>query len=334
MAAWNLGRPGIVSLCLLCMTAETLAADTRGSSTQRPEAQGTGHAREAGEDGLQTENMFGFTLGSDTDEAGAKALALENAARFGKRIGSYRALGQKLEFGYGVTDDLNVALAFLGDYHRVRGVPELDDVRGRYGFAGIGGEVRWRLLRRETAPVGLTVHIEPSISRFDETSGQTGRKLGSENRLIIDRELVPGTLFSAVNLIYDLERFREYRSGEVERGSNAGAAAALSFQIAPKVLVGGEVRYLRAYDGLALNRYTGDALLIGPTFFARLPHNTWVSASWNVQVTGRERIDRAGLVAAVSAGDFETAAGIARPRRLNLGQFQRHALRLKLGIEF
>jgi hypothetical protein len=64
-------------------------------------------------------------------------------------------------------------------------------VRSRYAFNGFGAEFRYRFLNRETSPFGLTLHLEPSIARIDEVSGLAGRKLGSENKLILDRELIP-----------------------------------------------------------------------------------------------------------------------------------------------
>jgi hypothetical protein len=85
--------------------------EVRSPQTSSGHVHGSGHASRSGEAGreaphdIETENMFGFTLGSDTDEAGVKVLALENVLRTGKRGGRYEALGQKLEFGFGVTDD-------------------------------------------------------------------------------------------------------------------------------------------------------------------------------------------------------------------------------------
>ena len=318
---------------LLCATVAgaAVAAETFAHA---PAAQ-RGPAPGGGEDhGIATENLFGFTRGSDQGEAGEMGMAFETLGRFGKRLGTYRALGQKLEAGVAVTNDLGVAVSVLGACHRVRNIPGFDDVPGRCGFNGLGGELRLRFLDRSHGPFGMTLQIEPSVARFDEGSGQVGFKIGSENKLIFDRELVPEKLFGAVNLLYDLERFRERRSGEVERGSQAGVSAALAYQVAPRLFVGAEVRYLRAYEGLALERYKGDAVYVGPTLFARITPKLSLSAAWNVQVSGRERLDRAGLAEALEAEDFLAAAAIARPRKLNLSDFERHRVGAKLSLEF
>lgn len=309
-----------------------------------------GQGREAGEApgyGVETEDLFGFTAGSDTGDAGSRGLAFETVAAFGKRAGSYRALGQKIEFGFGATDDLGLSFSLLGDYHHVRSVPGLDDIGGRYAFNGFGAEARWRLLDRKTSPFGLTLQVEPSVSRIDEGSGQAGRKLGSENKLILDRELVPGTLFGAVNLLYDVGRMKERSEGFVaEREANAGVGLALAYRVADDLFLGAEARYLRAYEGFALEKFQGQALYVGPTLFARILSKGWISAAWNVQVAGREAVDRAeragaiaayneGVATALAAGDpLPSFPDLGRRGRLDLANFERHQIKLKAGFEF
>jgi hypothetical protein len=123
-------------------------------------------------------------------------------------------------------------------------------------------------------------------------SGQAGRKLGSENKIIIDGELVPDTLFGAVNLIYDLERMKERRNDFVaERAATTGIGGAIAYKVAADVFLGAEARYLRAYEGFALNRWKGHAVYLGPTLHARIMEKGWVSLAWNAQLRagGREQ---------------------------------------------
>ena len=301
---------------------------------------------------VETENIFGFTAGSDTGDANGKGLSAEATPRIGKRIGAYRALDTKTEFGFGVTDDFNMSFSALGDCHRIRNVPEFDDVGGRCAFNGFGTQVRWRFLDRSKGPFGLTLQLEPSFARIDGGSGLAGRGVGAENKLIFDRELVPGVLFGAVNLLYDVARFRERNALASERGGRPGVSAALAVQVAPKVLLGAEARYQRTYEGLSLSRYSGDAFFVGPTLFAQ-SGNVWLSAAWNVQVAGREAVNRperaAAIVEAANATADALAAALAagdpppapvapdlpvRHRRLNLKDFERHQLKLKVGFDF
>ena len=41
-------------------------------------------------------------------------------------------------------------------------------------------------------------------------------------------------------------------------------------QIRPGFLIGGEVRYLRKYDGIGLEEFAGQALFAGPTAYLQL----------------------------------------------------------------
>ena len=74
-----------------------------------------------------------------------------------------------------------------------------------------------------------------------------------------------------------------------------------------------EVRNLRHYDGLALNSFAGQALYIGPTFYAAFGERYFVSAAWSIQVWG-----------AVPGG-----SGM-----LDLINFERHQAKLRLGVSF
>jgi hypothetical protein len=295
------------------------AGHEHGVSSRRhtPIRDGSGHSHglNHGHDhqhGFESENLFGFTLGSDTERVGVTGIALETVGRFGKRDGSYSGVGKKLELSHGVTGDLSVALGLLTDYHRVTGVTGFDDVRV-FDFNGVGGELRWRLARRGPNPVGVTLHLEPSVARYDELTGQRAIKYGAENKLIFDTELVKDRIFAAFNLLYEVERVRERGSLEWENSSKIGIAAAATVQVAPQAFLGAEVRYLRAYEGLMPQIFAGDATFAGPTFFWHFAKNAWIAAAWNVQVAGHEAGNEA---------------------RLDLTNFERHHARLKIGVEF
>lgn len=82
----------------------------------------------------------------------------------------------------------------------------------------------------------------------------------------------------------------------------------------PNVFVGAELRYLRSYSGLGLDRFEGQALFLGPTFHAKLSDNLSISAAFSTQIAGRS----------------DEASG----RQLDLDNFSRHQAKLKLSYEF
>lgn len=313
------------------------AAHDHSRNRAHPHQASTGpyhHGPEGHAHGARTEHIFGFTEGSDVHAAGETELKSNTIARFVKRAGRYLAAESKAEIHTGVTDDLNVAIGFLGDYHRVRSVPGFETVPARAAFGGGSVEMRWRLLRREEAGFGVTLLVEPSVSRFDELSGLRASRIGAETALLIDTELVRDTLYGAVNLLYDLERTRERGASATERGSTAGLGAALSYKLAPGLFVGGEARYLRAYEGLGLDRFQGEALFVGPTLFASLSQRVSLTAAYNVQVAGREALGRRGAGEATEGEEPALPGGPARRSSLDLTDFERHQVRLKLVYDF
>lgn len=261
--------------------------------------------------GIESENLFGFTLGSDIDGPGSRSVAVEVAGRLGARSGRYAAFGTKLEFAYGATGQLAVAGSVLGGWRTSANVPGQADLNA-LAFDGVGGELRWRFLERGVAPVGVTLHIEPSLRVTDERTGERGLGFAFENRLIVDGALVPDKLFAAANLIYDIEAFRPKGAGQ-ERASTSGLSGALSWQVRPGLFLGVDLRYLRAHEGLALERFRGWAVFAGPTLFWHVGESTWISASYAFQVAGREQ-------------------GVSNT--YDLGNFPRQMLKFKLGMEF
>jgi hypothetical protein len=298
------------------------------------------------EEGPETEDMFGFTQGTDVLEKGRFELSTEAEGAFGKRSGRYRFGAVSTTFGFAPVDRLSVELGAAANLFSIRNVPDLDDRSGG-GFGGLSAELKYQIVKRGPAsPFGLTLIAEPELGFRDEEGGRI-RGAGVETRLALDTALVPNTLFAAVNLIYEAERARPRgvlllnREGEeveepfalpcavrgveedeciasagrapVERESQVGVSGALAFQAVPKLFLGAELRYLRAYGGLALNRFEGEALFVGPTLYAKLGESFSLSAAWSAQVAGR-------------------AAGT--PGRLDLDNFTRHEAKVKLSYEF
>jgi hypothetical protein len=298
---------------------------------------GKGGGGHHGEGGIDTEHVFGFTEGSDVGEKGEKELESETTGRLGKRFGTYRAIDSALQLKVSLTDDLRIAPGVAFSYHRSFGVPDIRD-RSAANVDGLFLETRYRLLDREKAPFGLTFSATPSFSRIDELTGERVSTYASEFRLLADRELIPGKLLAAVNFGYGLASTRNLASGARETGSGAEVSGALAYQVQPGMFLGGEVRYARAYEGLGLDRFTGDAVFLGPTFFTKLTDKAFFSIAWNFQVAGREAVDqgavRSGVTERIAAGEDPNEALPLRHRRLNLRDFERHQFRIRLGYAF
>ncbi|ACL55175.1 conserved hypothetical protein [Methylobacterium nodulans ORS 2060] len=271
-------------------------------------------AHEAGqaEAEIDSEHLFGFTEGSDIGVPGERELEQETTARIGRlRAGVVRAIDPTLALKLPLSSDFRIAPGLSFSHFDLAATPGLP-VRGESGFNGGFVETRLRLLDRRTAPIGLTLSVVPSIGTIDGGSGLAARAYGVEAALLADREIIPGLLVGALNLNLGLAR-AEFGGGETVRSSGLEVSGALAYRVRPWLFLGGELRYARAYEGLGLDRFAGAALYLGPTLYAALSEGAWMSFTWGVQVAGGAAAD---------------------PRPLDLTNFDRHQLRLRVGLTF
>jgi hypothetical protein len=232
----------------------------------------------AGAKDLETTHLFGFTLGSDVNDVGEREAESETFGRFGKGMGSYGAVSQALGVKFIPFRDFSIEPVASVVYHDFSGVPGLDD-RRQVAFDGLTLEMRYRLLNREHAPFGLTFGFDPQWSRVDDISAEPVKRYGAAFWLIADQEIVNDRIFAAFNLTYEPDASRSRITGEWEHESGLAVSTAVTAQVWSGVLLGAEARYLRAYDGFALDRLNGQALFVGPTFYARFSERLWMGAA-------------------------------------------------------
>jgi hypothetical protein len=273
----------------------------------RKTAAGSDHA-----EGVDTEHIFGFSMGSDIGRRGEIELEMENVGVFGKRDGGYATLATLNQVKYTLTDRLRIAPGFALGAQRIDGVAGFDD-RHHMSFNGATMELRYKVIDRATAPFGLTLHAQPGYSRVDEGSGKRVEGYGAEFAALFDRELVKDRWFAAFNVWYATGVTREHATGLNTHDSEFALHGALSYQLAPGLVIGVGTRYLRAFDGGGLDRLAGEALFVGPTFSTSLTSSLGLSGTWQVQVAGR------------AFGDG---------RRLDLQNFERHQAMLRINAHF
>ncbi len=261
---------------------------------------------------VDTQFLFGFTQGADTGEVGEKEIEWQTNARFGKADGRYSATTSELRFEHAPWQDFRFEAGVFVDYHSISAVSGFDD-RDSLQFGGFAGQARWRVLDRRTAPLGLTLGVEPHWARIDDLTGEAVSNWGSEFSLVLEKELVPSRLFAAVNVIYDPEWTRFNIDGSWQKQSTLVFSAAMTDQIWDGVFIGAEVHHMLNYDGTGLDSYSGQALFVGPTAYFYLGDNFAISAAWSFQVTG---------------------GAIDLPGGLNLRDFERYQARLRLEYDF
>jgi hypothetical protein len=261
---------------------------------------------------IETKYIFGFTTGSGIGLEGEKEFTVDSIGRFGKRDGNYAATETKYEFEFTPSQFIQIEFGALGSTHNIGGVTGLDD-RNQVALGGGFAEFRYLALERTSNnPLAVTLAVEPTVRRIDETSGERVRNFEFETTVNADLELMRNRLYAGFNLLYEPEA-TQMLTGETQREATFGGSAALSLRLASNVVLGGEVWYLRHYDAANLTSFTGDAVMLGPTLYLRFTPKMFMTAAWNAQVWGRE---------------------IGNPVSLNLAEFQRHRAKLKFAWEF
>ncbi|MBB3019463.1 hypothetical protein FHR70_002528 [Microvirga lupini] len=283
---------------------------------------------------IDTEDLFGFTEGSDVGDPGELEASIDSTGRFGHRGGRYRVFSRTLEVEYTPAERLSFAFDATFDRYWIRNVPDLEN-RNTGGLSQLSTQMRYQFIKRDPSPVGLTLSLEPQLGFFDQDTGERARRTALEAVLSLDTALVPERLFAAVNLTYEAERVRP-RSfigldrdleevdpfdptavavvpSPAERESTIGISGAVAYQAVPNLFVGAEAHYLRRYDGLDFKTFEGHALFIGPTLYVKVSDQVSLSAAWDVQVAGKAS---------------------SEPGHLDLENFEHHQAKLKLIAQF
>jgi Putative MetA-pathway of phenol degradation len=109
-----------------------------------------------------------------------------------------------------------------------------------------------------------------------------------ELKLNADLELIKNQLYFGANLLFEPEGTHDPdRVGAGwEMESKFGVSGALAYRVTSGLLIGAEAWYLRHYEGMWLNAFNGDAVFVGPTLYYQISRKMFVTAAWNVQVTG------------------------------------------------
>jgi hypothetical protein len=261
---------------------------------------------------IETEHLFGFTIGSDVGEVGERELEGSVTGRFARRTGTFDAATGTASVEFVPIKNLRTEFTGAVVGYDVAGVNGLADQRYA-AFGGLSADIRYRLLDRATAPFGFAIGAEPHWGRADEATGEPVNQYGVDFVAAADWEIIPDRIVAAFNLLYQPEAMRSQATGTWSQESMAGVAVGVMAQIRSGIFVGGEARYLRKYDGLGLDTFTGQGFFIGPTVYFKISERAWIAAAWSAQVAGN---------ATASIGS------------LDLINFERRQARVLFGVNF
>jgi hypothetical protein len=237
-------------------------------------------------EGIDTEHIYGFMIGSDVGDPGEREFQATSTGRFSKQAGNYSALDQQLELEYVPFKNFRIEVGTTLAAYDISSVPGLMSVT-QSGWQGAALDLRYRFLDRETAPFGMTLALESHGNRFDDLSGLAAKNYGTELTLALDKDLVPNLAVATLNLGYQPEWMHLSGVLTEEQESTLTVALGAMTQMRPGLLLGGEVRYFRKYDGIGMDTFAGEALFIGPTAYFQLSERARLTASWSFQTWGR-----------------------------------------------
>ena len=251
-------------------------------------------------EGIDTEHIYGFMIGSDVGDPGEREFQATATGRFSKQAGTYQAFGQQLELEFVPIENFRIEIGTTLSAYDIASVPGLVD-RSLGGWQGAALDLRYRFLDRETALFGLTLALESHGNRIDETTASREQNYGTDLTLALERDLIPGLAVATLNLGYQPEwtHFAGVPTGQQD--STLAVAFGIMAQVGPDLMLGGEARYFRKYDGIGLEELGGEAFFIGPTAYFRLSERARLTATWSIQAWGRP----AGTSATLDLVNFE-----------------------------
>jgi hypothetical protein len=235
--------------------------------------------KEKGEkhEGFDTEHIFGFTEGADIGEKGEREAESGTVGAFGRSAGRYTSIDSETALRYVVLEGFRASIGAHYDYDNFHDVPGLPD-RNAFNFAGLATELRWHPVERTSAsPVGLTLSLTPEWRRINEGSARESYATTAE--LLIDAEIIPGKLFTALNVAFEPSVTRGAGAWEHEDALEIGLAAA--YALTDNFVVGGEIRHLSSGQR---GPFEAEALYIGPSVYYRLTSDFSIKFAWSEQI--------------------------------------------------
>ncbi len=239
---------------------------------------------------LDTKNLFGFLEGADVGEKGDRSIEFETTGSFGRPNGLYDSIEQEFIFENTLTDSLGLELGAHVLGQDVQHVSDLPDFAG-VSFMGVSAELRYALIHRSTDhPIKVTLTVQPEWNAIGD-AGQQIVDFNAAFRAVADVISTDRRLYGAVNLVYAPD---DSRLPGLPRENSAilTASAAASYRLTPPLMFGAEADYDRAYGGLALQGFRGEAVYLGPTFHYQINEKIDLSAAFLAQAsTGRLDLD-------------------------------------------
>ena len=161
----------------------------------------------------------------------------------------------RTELEYGFTDNLQGALYLNNVWERERIAPGPAAVSD---FAGVSGELVWRLMNPYFDPVGLALYVEPTWAPNEHAI---------ETKILVHKNFLDHRLRTVLNVIFE-DVWARNTTGGFDRSSALEIGLGASYNMTPDFSVGLEFNNEREFDGLIVgtsSAQTVSAYYLGPT---------------------------------------------------------------------
>lgn len=256
-------------------------------------------------------DVFGLNTGSDVNDFGALSASLTYNGAYATRFGNLNGNQITGQVSYGLLPCVEIGPYLTGGWVSNSGVFGL----GNGSFFGGGVEAKWKVLGRDTHGVGLTFDlIVQGVGNSGNFYAPTKSTLDVIPAIFIDKELIAGKLYGALNAAYDFGWADKTIAPLSKDYGVLRLGGALSYQVVDGFFLGADVNHFRKWFG---GREAGYATTLGPNFYWQATPKLAITAAYNVQVSGK------------TTGPF-----VAVPGDLDLVNFNQHLLKVKLAYSF
>ena len=259
------------------------------------------------------ENYFAYSYGSETLPKGGTEAYLWVTDRREKDLGSYNAQDYKFELEHGFSDRFQASAYVNFVSHHIDGLaPELGNQDRDFAWNGMQASFKYAFTSPYKDGIGVALYVEPGFSRYGKKSGERANQVSLETKLLLQKNFLNDKLILVGNVIAEQE-FEHVGGGEWESELEFEVSSGLAYNVAPGLHLGAEGRYTAAYENFPNEFQRSDyAIFLGPTVHYAT-RKWWATLSYQPQISGGPKV---------------------RSTSLNLADYEKREIRLKLGYNF
>ena len=262
---------------------------------------------------LADENYFAYSYGSETLPKGGTEAYLWVTDRRDKDLGTYHAQDIKFELEHGFSDRFQASAYVNFVSHKIQGLqPELGNQDRNFAWNGMQAAFKYAFTSPYKDGIGIAIYVEPGFSRYGKKSGVRANQLSVETKLLLQKNFMNDKLIWVGNVTAEQE-FEHQGGAAWESELEFELSSGLAYNVAPGLHLGAEGRYTAAYENFPNQFQRSDyVIFFGPTIHYAT-RKWWATLSYQPQISGGPKV---------------------RSNSLNLADYEKQEIRLKLGYNF